>query len=120
MKIEITGTGIFGADGEIPVGTTMDVKDEPKGWDGRYRVISGGEKATDADTGVTEKTAVTNPKKPKEDDGTLKAKHHAGGKFNVIEGDTIHLKGLSKVDADAFNEMSEEDKRAYVEATKQG
>lgn len=115
MKIEITERGIFGADGEIKVGTVFDVKDEPKGWAGRYRIVSGGD--------AKGKEAVTNPKskgKTKEADTGLKAEHHGGGKFNVTEGETVLLEGLSKVDADAFNEMSDEDKRAYVEATKQG
>lgn len=53
MKIRITAGGIYGNDGEIPVGTEMDVKEEPKGWDGRYEVIS----KTD------DKEAVTNPRK---------------------------------------------------------
>lgn len=48
----------------------------------------------------------------------LKAEHHGGGKFNVTEGETVHLSGLSKADADAFNAMSAEDKAAYVEAEK--
>lgn len=35
-------TGIYGAEGkEYPVGTELDVKAEPKGWAGRYDVISG-------------------------------------------------------------------------------
>ena len=36
MKIWITKGGIFGAKGEIAVGTELDVKDEPTGWAGRY------------------------------------------------------------------------------------
>ncbi len=51
-------------------------------------------------------------------DTSLKAEHHGGGKFNVTEGETIHLSGLSKADADAFNAMSPEDKAAYVAAEK--
>lgn len=53
MKIKVTKPGIYGAKGMIPVGTEFNVKEEPKGWDGRYEVISGG-----ASGG---KTAVTNP-----------------------------------------------------------
>lgn len=56
--------------------------------------------------------------KPKKDETGFKAEHHGGGKFNVTQGETVYLKGLSKADADAFNAMSEEDKRAYVEAEK--
>lgn len=110
MKIKITKGGIYGADGAIPVGTELDVKEEPKGWKGRYEVISGG-----GDSKA--KTAVTNPK-AKTDETGLKAEHHGGGKFNVTEGETVLLSGLSKADADAFNGMSDEVKRAYVEASK--
>lgn len=53
MKIEITGHGIFGATGEIPIGSIVEVKEEPLGWKGRYRVV-----------GRTEgKTPVTNEPK---------------------------------------------------------
>lgn len=41
MKIRITGTGIYGKDGELAVGTELSVKNEPKGWEGRYEVLSG-------------------------------------------------------------------------------
>lgn len=51
--------------------------------------------------------------------GSLKAEHHGGGKFNVTEGETVHLSGLFKSDGDAFNQMSPEDKAAYVAAEKQ-
>lgn len=113
MKIEITAGGIFGAKGEIPIGAELTVKEAPKGWAGRYRVISGGDSKG--------KEAVTNPKaKGKEADASLKAEHHGGGRFNITEVETVHLSGLSKADADAFNGMSDEDKRAYVEASKQG
>lgn len=42
MRIRITGTGIFGKDGEIAVGTEFTVKEEPTGWAGRYEILSGG------------------------------------------------------------------------------
>lgn len=52
MKIEITAGGIYGKEGKpVPIGTVLTVKEEPKGWKGRYRVI-----------GKTEgKEAITNP-----------------------------------------------------------
>lgn len=46
MRIEITAKGIYGADGEIPVGTELTVSDEPLGWAGRYRVLSDGKGKT--------------------------------------------------------------------------
>lgn len=54
MKIKITKGGIYGADGEIAIGTTLTVKEEPTGWAGRYEVISGDTK---------DKEPVLNPKK---------------------------------------------------------
>lgn len=52
MRVKITKPGIFGAKGEIPVGTEVTVKDEPKGWAGRYEVITGN---------GDDKAAITNP-----------------------------------------------------------
>lgn len=39
MKIRITGGGIHGADGEIPIGTELTLKEEPTAWAGRYEII---------------------------------------------------------------------------------
>lgn len=69
MKIRIkapyTGaesSGIYGKDAkEIPIGTELDVKEEPVGWAGRYDIISGG------DTKAKEKTAITNPDLDRDD-----------------------------------------------------
>jgi hypothetical protein len=105
MRVKITKPGIFNAKGEeLAVGTELDVKSEPTAWAGRYETISGGGKG---------KVAVTNPAA-----AGPKAVHHGGGKFNIVDGDTVLVTGLPKADADAFNAMSDEDKRAYVEASK--
>lgn len=41
----LDSTGIYGKDGkEMPVGHEMDVADEPKGWAGRYDILSGGDR----------------------------------------------------------------------------
>ncbi|WP_311272185.1 MULTISPECIES: hypothetical protein [unclassified Rhizobium] len=48
----------------------------------------------------------------------LKAEHHGGGKFNVTQGEAVLLSGLSKAEADDFNAKSDEDKAAYVDASK--
>jgi len=105
-RIKITAGGIYGADGkEIPVGTELTVKAEPTAWAGRYETISGGD--------AKGKKTVTNPAGG-DAKGDLKAEHHGGGKFNITQGETVLLSGLSKVDADAFNAMSVEDKAAFV------
>lgn len=104
MKIKITKGGIYGADGEIAIGTEIEVKSDPVGWAGRYETISGGSKK--------EKTFVTG-----ENTG-LKAVHFGGGKFNIVNGDDVLAKGLSKADSDAFNGMSDDDKAAYAATLK--
>ena len=53
MRIKITGRGIYGNDSELPVGTELEVSEEPTAWAGRYEVISGAPKA--------EAVAITNP-----------------------------------------------------------
>lgn len=40
MRIEITGRGIYGTAGEVAIGTIIEVSEEPKGLDGRYRVLA--------------------------------------------------------------------------------
>lgn len=52
MRVKITAGGIYGADGEIPIGTEITVENEPVGWAGRYEIVSGDEAG---------KTAVINP-----------------------------------------------------------
>lgn len=104
MRIRITNAGIYGATGPIPVGTELNVSEPPKGLEGKYEVIEA-EKA---------KVAVTNPA----NDGGIKAVHNGGGRYVVKKGDDVLLTGLSKDDAGAFNELSDEDKAAYVEAEK--
>ncbi|EJU15163.1 hypothetical protein LH128_00230 [Sphingomonas sp. LH128] len=60
MKIRITAGGIYGAKGEIAIGTEFEVKEAPKGWDGRYEIIG-----KDA---PKEAVPVTNPAKGDADD----------------------------------------------------
>jgi hypothetical protein len=107
MRIKVTKPGIFGLNGEIPVGTEVTVKEEPKGWDGRYEVISGSTEG---------KTAVTNPA----DDTTpaYEVKATSPGWFAVFDGDEQVTKGLRKDDVDGFDAKSDADKAAFVEANK--
>lgn len=49
-------------------------------------------------------------------DAPLKAAHRGGGSYSIMRGDEEIVDKLSKEDADSFNAMSDEDKRAYVEA----
>lgn len=56
MRIEITSRGIYGAKGEIAVGTILTVKSEPKGWAGRYRLLSDEKDKAAVTNTVTEPT----------------------------------------------------------------
>ncbi|MDX0318770.1 hypothetical protein GOC38_14060 [Sinorhizobium meliloti] len=48
----LNSTGIYGKDGkEMPVGHEMEVAEEPKGWAGRYDILSGDRKGKEAVTG---------------------------------------------------------------------
>ena len=103
MRIKITGGGIYDGEGnEIPVGTEIDVADHdadpPHPWAGRFENISGSKKGKTPATG----------------DGALKAEHHGGGKFNITQGETVLLSGITKTEADEFNALSPEDKAAFV------
>lgn len=109
MKIEIISKGIYGAKGEVPVGTILTVDEEPKGWEGRYRVVSG--EAKDKGT----KTPVTNPAK-KEFKAPFEAKDKGNGWWAVFDADGQEVKALRKDDAETFNVLSDADKAAQVEA----
>ncbi|WP_293921137.1 hypothetical protein [Sphingobium sp. UBA5915] len=58
MKIRIIAGGIFGALGELPIGTELEVREAPAGWAGRYEIV-GKEPAKEAQP-------VTNPAKDEE------------------------------------------------------
>lgn len=108
MRIKITKPGIFGLNGEIPVGTELTLKDEPKGWAGRYEVISGNGEG---------KTAVTNPA----DGDTTPAyevKATSPGWFAVFQGNDQATKSLRKDDVEGFDALSDDGKAAFVEANK--
>lgn len=62
MRIRVIKPGIYGADGQIPVGTEFSIKGEvPAGWAGRVEVIQADPKP--------EAKAVTNPAKKAEAKG---------------------------------------------------
>jgi hypothetical protein len=104
----LQGTGIYGKDGvEMPVGHEMEVKEEPKGWAGRYDIISGGTSAG--------KTPVTNPAEPK---GPFVAKDKGGGWWAIYDADGKELKSIRKDDAEIFNALSDEDKAKHVATLK--
>lgn len=56
MKVQVTGSGIYGAKGEVKVGTIIEVSSIPASWKKRVAIIE------------DSKTAVTNPKQSDDDD----------------------------------------------------
>lgn len=102
MRIKITRPGIYGSTGPVEVGTELTVKEEPKGWAGRYQVISGDGKG---------KTAVTNPEKT-----GYAVKEKSAGWFVITKDGADVTKSLRKDDVSGFDEFSEDDKAAFVAA----
>lgn len=83
----------------FPAGKSADVPDRlrSKVEGNRFFKIGGGKSAD----------------KQKDETG-IKAEHHGGGKFNITKGEEVLASGLSKADADAFNDLSDDEKAAYV------
>jgi hypothetical protein len=133
MRIKITGGGIYGNDGEIPIGTEVTVKEEPTGWAGRYEVISGDEEGKtpilNAERGEAEIGDTTENSKTGEGvadagkDGqtaapTFAVKDKGAGWFVVTKDGQEATKSFRKADLEGFDAMSAEDKAAFVEANK--
>lgn len=49
-----------------------------------------------------------------EDADELKAVHNGGGRYVIKKGGDVVKDGLNKADAEAFNDLSDEEKAAYV------
>ena len=108
-KYEITAGGIYDNEGkEIPIGTVLTLKEEPTGWVGRYRVVSGGK--TD-----DEKVAIINPADGAQPVLPLEAKDQGGGWWAVIDATGAAFgKKLRKDDAEAFNTLTDDEKVEMV------
>lgn len=103
MRIKITAGGIHDGTGkEIPVGTELTVKKEPKGWAGRYAVLSD-------DKG---KTPINNDEPPA---GPFTVEDGGKGWWSILDGKGQKVgKGLREDDAKAFESLSDEDKTAFA------
>lgn len=93
MKVRITKPGIYGADGMYPVGTEMDVENEPKAWLDRYEVVGKAKKS--AVINLDRNTVITKAIK-----GLKKSDHTADGKPEVNAINAALPDGLQSVDAD--------------------
>lgn len=103
----LSSTGIYGKDGvEMPVGHEMNVKDEPKGWAGRYDILSGGETAGE--------TLVVNPAQA----GSYAVSEKSPGWFLVTKDGEPVTKAMREKDLDGFGSLSAEDKTAFVDLHK--
>lgn len=118
MRIKITKGGLYGSAGEIAVGTELTVKEEPKGWKGRYEVISG---STEGKEPVVNPAPIvgtegqgggaTEPKAP------LAARNKGGGWWGIFDADDKEVgKSMREADGVAFNSLSDEDKLEFVKA----
>ena len=113
MRFEITARGVYGRDGKpIPVGQTVEVKDGAStAWLANKARAAGGQQV-----------AVTNPavggvQQATSGEGYAVA-NKGRGWFVVTKGGAEVTKSLRKEDVDGFDELSDEDKAAYVEAHK--
>lgn len=113
----LSSTGIYGADGkEMEVGHVLTLKEEPKGWVGRYDILDGDSAGEDKakDKGGA-KTAVINPAEAK---APFQAKDKGGGWWAIYDADGKEVKSLRKDDAEIFNALSDEDKAKHVATLK--
>ena len=113
----LSSTGIYGADGkEMEVGHVLTLKEEPKGWAGRYDILDGDSAGEDKakDKGGA-KTAVINPAEAK---APFQAKDKGGGWWAIYDADGKEVKSLRKDDAEIFNALSDEDKAKHVATLK--
>jgi hypothetical protein len=110
MDIEITEKGVYwlvdGVETRLAVGTVLKIEGDtlPASFANKARIV--GAKSTGA---------VMLPEIPVAPNGLI-ASHRGGGKWAIMDGETVVAPGLSKDDAEAFNEMSADDKAAYVAA----
>jgi len=104
----LSGTGIYGKGGvEMPVGTELDVKEEPTGWAGRYDILSDGN--------TKGKKAVVNPASATT--GYAVTEKSPGWHVVTKDGE-IATKAFRKEDLAEFDTMSDEDKAAFVDLHK--
>lgn len=112
MRIKITGGGIYDGEGkEVPIGAEFTVKEEPIAWAGRYSVVGdeGGKAAS--------KKAAKKVDGEGGDDGkdaTYSAAERDGAWVIADADGNIIGKPLTADDAKTFNDLSDEDKAAFV------
>ncbi len=112
----LSSTGIFGKDGaEMEVGTVLTLKEEPKGWAGRYDILDGDIADDKSKDKGGAKTAIVNPAEAK---APFQAKDKGGGWWAIYDADNKEVKSLRKDDAEIFNALSDEDKAKHVASLK--
>ncbi|QND43252.1 hypothetical protein HB770_11075 [Rhizobium leguminosarum bv. viciae] len=92
----------------MPIGTEIDVEKEPTDWVGRYEVLS---RSTEG------KEPILNPANDGGTSGYV-VKDKGGAWFVITKDGEEVTKNFRKADVDGFDEMSDEDKQAFVELHK--
>lgn len=105
MRIRVSKPGIYGNDGEIPVGTEFTVKEAPIAWGDRYDVIG--------DTG--DKEFFVNPDKTARAGGGFEVKEKERGWFVITDGGEEVTKSLRKNDVEGFMAMTDDQKAKFVQ-----
>lgn len=109
MQILITGAGIYGADGEIPVGARLTLEDEPTAWAGRYQILDADAKPAKAAASPSITADDYVPVAP------FVAKDTGGNWFTVFDANDKQVgKKLRKADGEAFNGFSDADKAEFL------
>lgn len=107
VRIQITKRGVYGAQGPIPIGTEIDLNEEPKGWAGRYIVLSNSKG----------KKGVTNPAEtaPAAPEGPFTVEDGGKGWWSIKDGSGEKVgASVREDDAKAFETLSDEDKAAFA------
>lgn len=106
VRIRIEKRGLYGQNGPIPIGTELTLPEEPKGWAGRYVVLSDSKG----------KTAVTNPAGADQPPvGPFTVKDDGKGWFSIRDGADAKVgKALREDDAKAFETLSADDQAAFA------
>lgn len=119
MRIQITAGGIFGADGELPIGTRLDVAERPVGWDGRFIVL--GEDGENAELVTGEGGDGEGEGQGKTDGGDyvpvgpFAAEDTGGHWWTIFDANKKQVgKKMRKADAEAFNGLSDDDKAEFL------
>ncbi|WP_102867890.1 hypothetical protein [Pseudovibrio exalbescens] len=105
MRVKVIANGIYDHNGRVAIGTVLNVQSIPKGWAGKVTVLDGGEDE--------EKTFATG-QTPK----GYEVKDKGRGWFVITKDGEEVTKSMRDDDVEGFDELTDEDKDAFVELNK--